>query len=202
MTDKDPSTTTSKSSIPYSTVVYGGKMSAGKDVTGATKPYSLFVGGFNMELNSEDVKGIVSVETGLRITTVNSIHKNRHNQSFKIDIHPADKHKAFEADRWTEGLVVKPYRNQRTNHSPNNNRRNSYYNNSNTDNEPHTNHTLTRRDHNSKYNQYPDDPDRYHSNPDRYHNPDELYPTQRSTLDFNNTNRTNRHYNRYDILDY
>ena len=94
-------------------VVYGGKSNAGKNVSGVTRPYSLFVGGFDLRLSKEETKRIIENEMNITVLDITQIRRNNYNQSFKVDINFFDKEKSFESNRWFEGLVVKPYRQPR-----------------------------------------------------------------------------------------
>ena len=99
-----------KKENPKKLVVYGGKASTGKNISGATRPYSLFVGGFDLRLTEEEAGDIISHDIGIQVINIFSNRRNDYNQSFRVDIDVTDKHKAFESDRWYRGLVVKPFR--------------------------------------------------------------------------------------------
>lgn len=73
-------------------------------------PFSLFVGGFNLNLSKEDVSHIISDDIGLEVTDLTQIKRNDYNQSFKVDINLSDKIKALDPNRWYQGLIVKPFR--------------------------------------------------------------------------------------------
>lgn len=92
--------------------VFGKKPSKGNVITGQSKPpkTSLFVGGFNPQLPTNQIKSIIEEDTSIQILGIQPIHNNRHNQSVRIDINVRDKEKAFNANTWIEGLIVKPYR--------------------------------------------------------------------------------------------
>ena len=78
-----------------------------------TRPYSLFVGGFDLRLSKEETKRIIENEMNITVLDITQIRRNNYNQSFKVDINFFDKEKSFESNRWFEGLVVKPYRQPR-----------------------------------------------------------------------------------------
>ena len=88
--------------------IYGNRKS-NNPISGPSKPFSLFVGGFNLDLTPESMKNRIKKETGLDVLQV-TLNKTKYNRSYKIDINPRDKDKAFDPNTWDEGLVVKPFK--------------------------------------------------------------------------------------------
>jgi len=151
-----------KNKVTNKTVIYGGKRANKNNITGTSKPFSLFVGGFDPNLDISSVRQFVEKETGLTVVNIESNRVNKYNQSFKIDINAADKAKAFHSDRWFEGLVVKPYRTPRTTNRYNENYNNKYniyedlryddslndsHNNWSASNDHHSGYSYNRYDH-------------------------------------------------------
>eukprot|EP00111_Clytia_hemisphaerica_P021816 TCONS_00064141-protein len=102
-----------KKQLQNKNVVYGGKSHIGKNVSGVTRPYSLFVGGFDLRLSPEETKNIITNDMDIKVLDIHLNRKNGYNQSFRVNIDILDKSKAFEPDRWYKGLVVKPFRQPR-----------------------------------------------------------------------------------------
>ena len=133
---KKDSTGLSQKKVKKTTIVYGVKNSNKTKVAGPTQPYSLFVGGFDLSLTTDDAKSTIQEGTSLNVIGIELNHANKHNQSFRVDISVQDRDKAFEPDRWLKGLIVKPYRFPR-------NRNNASYD-----------HRSSSPPHNRDYNRY------------------------------------------------
>ena len=69
-----------------STTPIFGKGEVNNNVTGHTKPFSLFFGGFNTNLDDNDIKSYVEDEIGIKVVGIESNRRNTFNQSYRIDI--------------------------------------------------------------------------------------------------------------------
>ena len=96
--------------------IFGDKRPTKVNITGTTKPISLFVGGFNPSLQVKDIKNIIEKDIHIKVLRIESNKINKHNQSVRVDINGADKDRAFSEATWFAGLIVKPFRLPR-NHS-------------------------------------------------------------------------------------
>ena len=85
------------------------KKTSKRNITGPPKPFTLFVGGFNLKMIPQSTKSFIENDIGLRVCDI-SYRSNKCNQSFRIDINPSDKSKAFDPSIWVLGLIVKPFR--------------------------------------------------------------------------------------------
>ena len=103
-----------KQSSPPKSVVYGGRQNNKTNITGKTKPFSLFIGGFHLDLDKESVKSFIEREAHIQVIDIELNRKNKYNQSFKVDINTHDKQRASDPSNWVEGLVIKSYRIRKT----------------------------------------------------------------------------------------
>lgn len=87
-----------------------GKGKANNKISGETKPFSLFVGGLNINLNENDVKEYIEKDIGLKVINLESNKVNKYNQSYRVDIKITDKEKALDGSSWCQGLIVKPFK--------------------------------------------------------------------------------------------
>ena len=90
--------------------IFGDKKTSKPNITGLPKPFTLFVGGFNLKMTPQSTKIFIEKDIGLRVCDITSYRTNKYNQSFRIDINPSDKSKAFDPSTWVQGLIVKPFR--------------------------------------------------------------------------------------------
>eukprot|EP00111_Clytia_hemisphaerica_P011686 TCONS_00034328-protein len=104
---KAPSQTTSNSSRAPT---FGKRTTAIPGIIGNRKLFSLFVGGFNLDLSTQDAKELIHQEIGLEVLDISQIKRNSHNQSFRVDIASSSRELALDPNSWFEGLIVKPYR--------------------------------------------------------------------------------------------
>ena len=151
------SPSTKKFSSYSSTLVY----ITNKRVTGSTKPYSLFVGGFNPQMELKDIRDTIQDQVGIKIIDITSNRINKFNQSVRIDIDVKDKENALSPDTWFKGIVVKPFK-QMKKYSWNqyrDNQRNynyftshSYQDNHNNDNDKYND--CDKYDESNNYNTY------------------------------------------------
>ena len=99
--------------------VFGSKRPHKTNITGNTKPFSLFVGGFNTALELTDIQEFVEKDLHFKVLRIKSNKINKYNQSVCIDVDINDKLRALDPVNWYEGLIVKPYRLQRRSQSLN-----------------------------------------------------------------------------------
>lgn len=87
-----------------------GNRKSNPNITGPSKPLSLFIGGFNLNLSPENAKKEITDNLGINVIELTPYRTNKYNKSFKVDINPRDKNKAFSSDSWYEGMIVRPFR--------------------------------------------------------------------------------------------
>ena len=89
--------------------VYGRKQAQKSNITGQTKPLTLFIGGFNPTFEIHQIKSIIENDFNIKVISIYSNNKNYYNQSVKVKINFSDKTKAFNPNTWCEGIIVKPF---------------------------------------------------------------------------------------------
>ena len=146
-----------KQASPSKSVIYGDRRNTKTDITGRTKPFSLFIGGFHIDLDENSVKSFIEKEADIQVIDIKTNRRNKYNQSFKVDINVHDKPKAFDSSNWVEGLIIKPYRTRRNSDNKNYNN----YNHLNYYQQPNDHH------HNDQYHNYND---QYQNSNDQYQN--------------------------------
>ena len=174
---KAPMQTTSKS---RAAPTFGKRTTAIPGIIRNRKPFSLFVGGFNLDLSAQDAKELIHQEIGFEVLDISQIKRNNYNQSFRVDIASSNKELALDPNSWFEGLIVKPYRSVNSN---------SYY---------HTTNQNRYHQHHSRDNhRYQDQSKKNHLNRNGHFN---------DSKPFDDNNRFYRptnfaHPNRYEYLD-
>ena len=124
---------------------------ATKPIIGNPKPCQLFVGGFNPNVNLQDIKNTIELDTGIKVLRIDSNKCDQYNKSVMIEISAIDRSKAFKPETWCQGLIVRPFR-SRSKKNPN-----LRHHQNQTSSVTSSNH------HNSQWNQ-----PRYHQKPNHW----------------------------------
>ena len=121
-----------------SSPIYGNRQSSSA-IAGKSRPFSLFVGGLNLALKTEDIRDIIEYDIGLKIVDLQLNRTNSYNKSYRVDIDPIDKQKSLDSNLWFKGLVVKPFRQQRNKSMTSYNTQSQQHNHQNHMNDNHIN---------------------------------------------------------------
>ena len=164
-------------------VVFGSKAtgaSSSKKVVAPSRPLSLFIGGFSLDMNQEEIKNYIENEANIQVLNIELNKVNGFNKSYKVDINIKDKDKAFDPTYWHQGIIIKLYR-QRINTNHNSQKNTQKYN------------TRNNTDEYKDNDDYDDDND-YYNNSNK----------QNQDYDFNSRNQqnwghftNNRNYDQY-----
>ena len=122
-TDKADKKTPLKPSNPNQnkkpTTIFGDRKATNtRPITGRHRPFSLFVGGLDPNLSTNDIKQHIERDIGLRVIAVTSNRISSYNQSVKLDINAEDKEFALDSSTWYKGMIVKPFKIRRNEYNP------------------------------------------------------------------------------------
>ena len=157
---------------PKITPIFGDKSPTNDTVMGKLKPYSLFIGGFNPNLNTNDIANIIEDTTGIKVIDITQNRANKYNQSVRVDINFKDKEKALSPNTWFQGLIIKPFRHRKSNYHHLNM---ESYENQNTRQNQKQSRNIKSRYHHNNWNNYDNHNTRHHYSQDSIYQDGEQY---------------------------